>query len=665
MEKRTMTHRYRSYLLLASLTILATRLCAAGTPAAKAHAGRQTSAAESPTSRVSPSTLLREDFNGANPWGNVSATVAPGGGAAQVTWGDFGTIDVPGGTRNSGGLRLTVAGASARNPGNARLVSGLLPVRNSETNPGKLTLSFDYSVSVVHPIRVQVESFDAAKRRTGGRMTTLYTAAPDFYQRAAIDLSTMEPIGSGSFHPTDPFVQITLEIETGAAPAAQSLADTATGTLAPNPELRLDNVAYAVPAYYISPNGSDKNDGRTEKTAFADPQQAVERAQPGDIIVLMDGVYRRAATTPEGDGVIGMRRGGSPAAWIVLKNYPGAHPILASDGWNAIKIGRASTEKKTTEPALAYIEIRGLHIRGNALEAKEQHPDDMNEARASTNGNGISGDGRGETYPPHHLRFADNLVELCPGGGISTGGCDWVTTEGNEIRNNCWWNIYGCSGTSFLGAGNFDGLVGNYKVLIRNNRLFCNEGLVPWKQVKRMSDSNGIIIDSIQGFQGRVLIQSNLCVDNGGSGIHVFRGQRIDIVNNTAYMNGAAPLLRWGQIFVQSTDDARILNNILVSRPDQPVNTVSTSIDDKGNTHILRANNLYFGGGTPPIVGENDVIADPQFVHPTKDYRTADFHLKPDSPAIGKGQTVPFGPIRDLDGKARVASAPAKGAFEK
>ena len=37
-------------------------------------------------------------------------------------------------------------------------------------------------------------------------------------------------------------------------------------------EIRLDNVHYAKPAYYVSPKGSDAANGRSEKTAFATPQ---------------------------------------------------------------------------------------------------------------------------------------------------------------------------------------------------------------------------------------------------------------------------------------------------------------------------------------------------------------------------------------------------------
>ena len=88
-----------------------------------------------------------------------------------------------------------------------------------------------------------------------------------------------------------------------------------------------------------------------------------------------------------------------------------------------------------------------------------------------------------------------------------------------------------------------------------------------------------------------------------------------------------------------------MMNNILFARDGQPVNTVSDDISDRGNTHITRMNNLYFGGGTPPIQGENDKIADPLFLNASVEANVADFHLKSGSPAIAAGRRDLFAPL--------------------
>jgi hypothetical protein len=344
-----------------------------------------------------------------------------------------------------------------------------------------------------------------------------------------------------------------------------------------------------------------------------------------------------------------------------------------TNAWAAGRIGRSAGEKPAAGqvlPTLAYIEVRGLHIRGEGGMAKEKYAQFMGKADPRTNGNAILVDGGNESNTPHHLRFADNVIEYCPGAGIGAGSADWVTVENNIVRNNCWWMIYAGSGISLLGTANFDAADNIYKDLIRNNVVSGNRCFVPWKQIGKMSDGNGIIIDTNyvpaqnKSHNGRTLIQNNLSFNNGGSGIHSFKSHRVDIINNTAYFNGATPELKWGQIFLQRTDDARVLNNILVSRDDQPVNTVGKSLNDKENTGVVRAANLYFGGNSPPIMGEGDVIGDPQFVNPSVDPADADFHLKPGSPALKTGRIEAFSPFLDLDGKPRGAT-PDKGAYQQ
>ena len=366
--------------------------------------------------------------------------------------------------------------------------SGTLAVQNTETQLAKLTLSFNLSVAVSQPVTVRIESIDAQKKRSGGLEKTIYPAAPDFHQRYALDLDTMKSVDGGSFNPTDAFVSFTFEIN-GAVKSQQ---------------LRLDNVNYAKPAFYVSTTGSATNNGRSEQMAFATPQQALEVAQPGDIILVGDGIYH---ANGEQEGVAKFVRPGTPADWIVLKNYPGQHPIFSSVGtWATVKIGNSGTSPAanfTDRPALAYLEIRGLHIRGDADLLRESHKPFIGKKVVHNNSNGISVEGRGQKNPPHHIRAADNIVEYCSGGGISYIHADWVTIENNLVRNNCWWMDYAGSGISINGYNNFDATEGNYKDLIRNNYVSGNRCFVKWAAIGKISDGNGIIIDVNRGHFGR------------------------------------------------------------------------------------------------------------------------------------------------------------------
>ena len=603
--------------------------------------------------------LLTQDFNGTTAWPQLAAPPVAGL-TVNAALTQAGTIDEANAVTPSGAAVLTVSGGTGA--WTASLISGLLPVHTTETNPGKLTLSFDLSISSVRPVRVLIESFNAKRQRTGGREGMIYPAAADFYQRSALDLSTMSPVGAGTFTPTDPYVRLTWKVSRRPAKAADA---------APV-AVRVDNVEYASPAFYVRPSGSDANDGRTEATAFASPQKAVDAAQPGDIVLLMDGIYHRAAPNTTQEGIAYFRHGGTPAAWVTLKNYPGQHPLLNSDSWSTIRIGRWGGDTSPQHPALAYIEVRGLHIQGNGLVAKQQFPDDIGKAMPDSNGNGISIDGGNEANVPHHFRFADNLVENCCGGGIGGGDCDWVTIENNVCRDNCWWTIYATSGISMLTTANFDAADNITKDLIRNNVTSGNRCYEKWRvNPPRFSDGNGIIVDSNYDVKhnkvhrGRTLIQNNLSFNNGGSGIHAFKSHRVDIVNNTAYYNGATPELRWGQIFVQLSDDMSMVNNILVSRPDQPINSCGPGGDDQGSTNVVRSNNVYFGGLTPKLTGPGDVVADPQFVNASTEPATADFHVKAGSPALKSGVSSALVPLLDLDGRPRpVSGSPDRGAYQ-
>ena len=611
------------FLLVAGSMLIPSIGCAQNAPAAPATA-----------TKPSFGTLLQTDFEN--------------GGWAELQPAAVGTINVAGSTQASQAL----AGAT--------LASGPLPISNSETNLGKLTLAFNLSASAAKPIAVRVESFDANKARTGALETTIYPAAPDFYQRYALELSSFQPSGAGKFAPDAPFIAFTM------------MPDKANWQGIAQPEIRLDNVQFAKPAYYVSEKGSDTNDGRTEATAFANPQKAVDAAQPGDIIAVMNGTY---APRDQQEGIAFFRRAGTAASWISLKNYPGHTPTFAlSNAWAAVRIGRpkSAIPEGDNSPALAYLEVRGLHVRGEGDVAKTKYPDAIAKASPLTNGNGMMVGGGDEPNKPHHLRFADNVVEFCPGAGIGPGESDWVTIENNVVRNNSWTTQYGTSGISINGGSNFDGTTGGYRVLIANNKTFGNRTFEIWKQVGKISDGNGIIIDVNQNkkapenerYSGRTLIANNLTVGNGGSGIHAFKSKGVDIINNTAYFNGASPELKWGQVFVQQCEDVRILNNIGVAPLGQPINSVGPKAGDQNSTGVVRANNIWFGGDGNPITGEGDVLADPMFVNATTDWSEANFQLAPNSPALDAGKATAVTPSLGLGEQPR-GDKPSIGAYQK
>lgn len=604
--------------------------------------------------------LLEFDFNTPSAWPLISAS-ATGGITTTAAQGAVGTVDIEGGTTKTGAAALGV-GAVPSGYWTADLSSGRLAVSNTETNLGKLTLSFNLSASQARPVTVRVESYNAQGVRTGGLEGSVLPAAADTHQRFALDLSSMKPTGGGTFNPTAPGISFGFEV-------GSKSGWTGSGTR----EVRVDNVNYSKPAYYVSPNGNNSNSGRSESLAFRTPQKALDVSQPGDIIVFMEGNTGQAYDyTSINFYSMNFSKGGTPSAWVSVKNYPGHAPTFYNEYWDAIKVGTGSATADSTVPAIAYIEIRGLHVRGNADTVNVTNPELLGAVNPKTNNNGISVDGRYNTNRPHHIRVADNLIEYCSGGGTGAGEADWVQIENNVIRNTSWWTRYATSGISVLSAYNFDGTVGGYTRLVLNNVVSGNQTFVKWAQINDFSDGNGIIIDVNKDTddtpggvtQGRTLVQNNVVFNNGGSGIHTYKADHVDIFNNTAYMNSASVELEYGQIFANQSLDNRIFNNILVApvagagQPSEPINGGTVP---NGTNQIIYRNNLYWGGNTAPRMGVEDRILNPIFISPSIDPAVADFRLQPSSPAINSATSE--SPFLDLLANIR-NGLPDIGAYE-
>ena len=595
----------------------------------------------------SRSVMLACDFNATNPLWSLSAEPEGKATTALVAWGaDVGTIEKQGTAERTGALRLSVNSAAKAESWSSALRMGLLPVICPERDLNKLTLAFDLSVTSVRAVRVLIESFNAKHERTGGREGLVYPASPEDYQRHVLDLARMKDAGDGEFNSADPLVQISVIISSDLGWTAGAFH-----------QLRVDNLSYAAPALYVSPSGKDASDRGSADKPLATIIKALELAQPGDIILLMDGTFIRK------NEVAKFVRAGLPAAWITLKNHPGQKPVLTSPHWNLVTIGNTDPSQLSEDPALAYLEVRGLTIHGVAEEVEAKYQEDIGKVKGTTNGNGLSVDGRYSKHKPHHLRIADNEVRHCPGGGISVIHADYVQVENNHAHNNCHWMIYAGSGISVYQPFNFDLTMGGHKMLVRGNHTHHNYCTQPWTATGKLSDGNGIIVDDTQNHQnksingvyhGGLLIQGNLSHDNGGSGLHSYASVHVDFINNTVANNNT--VMDYGQLSVTQCGHVRVLNNILVAPKDKPLNRVNGDFHD-----VLLSHNLFFGETKDIVPGDYPILADPLF----RDAAKADFHLGQKSSARNAGGAWEIAPIHDLEGKSRAMDQIRLGALEE
>ncbi len=406
--------------------------------------------------------------------------------------------------------------------------------------------------------------------------------------------------------------------------------------------------------YYVSAlSGSNSNNGLTQNSAFKTIQTAVNKTNPGDTVFVMDGIYNSTSgpilnLTPANSGTI--------EKYITYKALPGQKPkITASKNvWNAVSINAS------------YIVLDGFELEGNNAnttyeDAYQSYEDYINGikdwakiANFNTNALTVGGPSQ-ESKLPHHVIVRNCVVHDFPGAGLNSIQADYVTFENNLVYNNAWYMMYAGSGISILNPYNSDTTT-TYRNIVRNNICHTNKTTIPWVSGQKLSDGNGIIIDvnvepysggptEGQGpYEGRTLVSNNLSINNGGSGMHSYKANHVDIVNNTAYHNGI--VVGYPDIFTNNCYDVNILNNIVYSRDDGESNS-----NPRHQASEIYDYNIYFNGRVGKK-GVHDKVADPDFVNMSLNLEEGDFRLKVGSPAIDNG-TAYLAPIIDLNGNPR------------
>lgn len=402
--------------------------------------------------------------------------------------------------------------------------------------------------------------------------------------------------------------------------------------------------------------GSDANNGLTSTTPFKTIATSIAALAPGDTLFLMNGTF----TTP-----ITINKSGTVDKYITFKSLPGHNPKITVTGSGAIY--------SAVRIQAAYIIFEGIELAGNNANytlAEARAAYDLwvasginNAIHAPLNTNAISADGNGT----HHVIIRNCVVHDYPAGGIGSGSADYITIENNRVYNNSWYTMFATSGISVINPFNSDAAdVNKYKIIIRNNIVYNNKTEVPWNQIRRLSDGNGIIIDvnratsTTVAYNSRTLVENNVSFNNGGSGIHAFKADHVDIINNTAYNNGT--VVSYEEIFSNNSSDVKIINNIMYAR----TGGKWTANYGSGNV-VTFSNNIHFNSAVVSnVTGTN---ANPQFVQlPTITNGLVvgnfNFSLSAGSPAINAGTSTIYS-LSDILGIARPRGGAVDcGAYE-
>ncbi len=156
-----------------------------------------------------------------------------------------------------------------------------------------------------------------------------------------------------------------------------------------------------------------------------------------------------------------------------------------------------------------------------------------------------------------------NTVYNQPGGGIGSDGADYLQILNNVVHDNAHWSAYGNSGITVNTSKNLDTNPGAH-IIVSGNTSYNNAELVPEYRAGKITDGEGINLDTNSGYTGQILVQNNTVYGNGGPGIESFLTDNAVITGNTVYGNNTqhTQAASVAEIFINQSNNNSVTNNI-------------------------------------------------------------------------------------------------------
>ncbi len=453
-------------------------------------------------------------------------------------------------------------------------------------------------------------------------------------------------------------------------------------------------------SYYVSVNGSDDYDG-SEAAPWRHIQYAVDRAEAGSTIYVMDGIYHEAVTFH--------RSGSAEAGYLTLQNYPGHHPTLDGTGLPVEGEAGLVVIEDGAYIRLSGFEIRNLNAGGNPdafpagiwIRGRGDHLEILNnvihhiENRCSQCGaHGIAVYGRDPEASIHDLLIDGNELRDCQLGWSEAlalnGNVEAFVISNNVIHDhdNIGVDLIGYEGENpdpALDRARNGVVAGNliYRVSTADNPAYGGERSAAGIYVDggtQITIERNIIHDADIGIElasehaGRstdhIIVRNNFVYNNTQAGLALGgydsgRGstEYCVIVHNTFYANTSPQ--GWGaELYLQFDTRRNVIRNNIFYAGGTARFIGSWSPVMAGN---VVDSNLYFPadgvwswkGITYSSFGHyrqdtgNDLSSliglDPLFLSTA----APDLHLQADSPAIDQGESMDQAGLLDIDGQPR------------
>jgi hypothetical protein len=372
---------------------------------------------------------------------------------------------------------------------------------------------------------------------------------------------------------------------------------------------RVDDRTVALPAhatYYVAPTGSDGNAG-SKAAPFRTIQKAANLVNPGDVVIVGDGVYG----DHDVDGaIVRIARGGEVGQLVTFR---------AANRWKAVLDGKNGVAANGFEvdKGVGYVRIEGFEIRGLA------NVGSPTTGRGSASAIDLYDGGHDSQIVGNHIHHIGNVCTLSTNTNGQVGifvQQPNVSIEGNVIHD-----------------------IG---------RFFPRENGCMYTPLFRGYESldHGIYLNGgSHGANGAVVSNNIIYNTRHGWAVQWYPGAlaNVHVVNNTfAFGN---PAKHYTAIVLDASISASsIVNNIFYN----PEGGRTIEAEDFSGS-ITIANNVTSGTAMTDrrVPGmtllDNLVGTDPLFVN-----APLDFHVKAGSPAIDAGQALALVRL-DIDGHAR------------
>ena len=352
--------------------------------------------------------------------------------------------------------------------------------------------------------------------------------------------------------------------------------------------------------YYVSPEGSDRDAG-TSARPFRTIQKAADSVNPGDTVVVEDGIYTYTARSCTSRSVVCITRGGAADNWVVFKSR---------NKWGAKIDGRDNSVANgwSFQANAGYVRVEGFDVYGFG-------------ADGSAAGFEIYNGGENIQIAGNHIH---DIGRLC------------TDTANGQVG-------------IFIQQGN---------VTVERNLIHDIGRFIPGERGCNPSTSfftnhdHGIYVNGNSPGAQNVTIRNNIFYSiSRGWAVQIYPG----VLKNTSILNNTfanSNPYKSGQVIIYSVSlsGARIENNIFYQPKDSAISLggSSTLSEVAIRNNITTAQTIAdatMGGLT---LGNNRTGADPKLVNPSG----FDFRLSRESPAIDAGlQSLDL--LDDFEGRAR------------